>query len=176
MDWITDVCRFYQLTVALEKLGKAREPPILRHEAEELRNNYGSHGCAFLDHLALMCDSDKDGSTVTAIGLGDPKGKPILWVACNDDIQTGKVVEFLSGVMKKLKDIHMASKRGLDNDLERLQVGFIEDCLKFVEKRLSKEISKLRAAIKSFREKNNGSIIQLILQAFFHMLTAYKTL
>ncbi|RYO03997.1 hypothetical protein AA0121_g12909 [Alternaria tenuissima] len=98
--------RFFEPLVLLYTLGPTRrdhvhfatpsQESIARLPLLDLRR-------IFLSELAYMCDYDKGGETVTAIGLQSTPQKHIFWIASNAGPKT-KMIEFLRLLLTQVVD------------------------------------------------------------------------
>ncbi|EMD66388.1 hypothetical protein COCSADRAFT_169339 [Bipolaris sorokiniana ND90Pr] len=104
--------RFYEPLVLLYTLGRTRgdhvraatpsQKDIAHLPLLDIRR-------MFLNDLAYMCDYDKGGETVTAIGLQSTPQKHIFWVASNTGSKA-KTIEFVRSILAQIIHISAASK------------------------------------------------------------------
>lgn len=138
--------RFYEPLGLLFALGKARGErpnktlPSLKQvdslSAQELRRQ-------FLYELAFLCDHEKGGDTVTAIGLGETPQGCVFWVAANECPQK-LIVPFLAGLLKLLEARGRGDGELLAGDIFTLSVMFAHTRIKTYAKFLLSDLNKLR--------------------------------
>lgn len=136
--------RFYEPLVLLETLGTTRgerTTPISNQEdlsllaIKDLRRR-------FLTELAYVCDYDKGGDTVTAIGLeATPQGY-VFWVAANT-CPVKKVIPFLRSLLLDLKGIAANS-----SELETHISDLAKTCIEFARLRIKKYLQLIRKLIR----------------------------
>jgi hypothetical protein len=138
------------------QLSRFYEPLILLHTLGSTR---GEHTCAalpiqddvshrptkdvrrkFLTELAYMCDYDKGGDTVTAIGLESTPQRCVFWVASNS-CPKGKIVPFLESLLASLK--HKSATTATQGSEE-----IAEECIKFATPRVKKYKSHLNPLLR----------------------------
>ena len=98
----------------------------------------------FLNELAFLCDHEKGGDTVTAIGLGQTPQGHVFWVAANECPQR-LIVPFLSKLLMILMEAH--GKRDgqlLTEDIFRISVRFAHARIKTYARFLSSDLERLR--------------------------------
>jgi hypothetical protein len=89
-----------------------------------------------------MCDYDKGGDTVTAIGLElRPQGH-IFWVASNT-CQTSKTVPFLESLLARMQQVSTTTSI-IPEEVDDLAV----ECIKFATPRIKKYKSHLRPLLR----------------------------
>ena len=138
--------RFYEPLGLLFALGKARGErtyktlPSLKLvdslSTQELRRE-------FLYELAFLCDHEKGGDTVTAIGLGQTPQGYIFWVAANE-CPRRLIVPFLGGLLKILEAGGGGDGEILAGDIFTLSVMFAHTRIKTYARFLLKDLNKLR--------------------------------
>jgi hypothetical protein len=136
--------RFYEPLVLLYTLGRTRGErpravmPPQDHFAylplTDLRR-------AFLNDLAYMCDYDKGGETVTAIGVQSTPQKHIFWVASNAGSKT-KIIDFLRSLLTQLMDVSAAP------DVAKLAAELALQCITFATPRIKKYRSHLKPLLR----------------------------
>ena len=95
----------------------------------------------FPNELAYMCNFDKGGETVTAVGLQYTLQWHIFWVASNAGSKA-KVVEFLNSLLIKI--LH----RRTDPNVPLLVAEVASQCISFAAPRVKKYRSHLRPLIR----------------------------
>jgi hypothetical protein len=130
--------RFYEPLVLLYTLGSTRgehtyatlsmEQGLSQLPLEDVRRR-------FLNELAYMCDYDKGGDTVTAIGLESTPQSYVFWVASNSGPER-KIVPFL-------KTLLLAIKRASATP-EEIAV----QCISFAAARIKKYMSHLKPLLR----------------------------
>jgi hypothetical protein len=93
-------------------------------------------GRMFLSDLAYMCDYDKGGETVTAIGLQSTPQKHIFWVASNVGSKT-KTIDFLPSLLTQI--VHISATPDTANHAE-----LASQCVAFATPRIRKYLSHLK--------------------------------
>jgi hypothetical protein len=152
--------RFYEPLGLLFALGKARGErthktlPSLEHvdswPAQEVKRQ-------FLDELAFLCDYEKGGDTVTAIGLGETPQGYIFWVAANKCPET-LIVPFLERLLSTLKETYGNSDgQQVFEDIFRVGVQFAHARIKTYAKFLLSDLNKLM----EFSACQNAAICEL---------------
>ena len=136
--------RFYEPLVLLYTLGRTRGehvraviPPrdhIAHLPLIDLRR-------IFLNNLAYMCDYDKGGETVTAIGLQSTPQKHIFWVASNAGSKT-KIITFLRSLLTQI--IHASAAP----DAAKLVIELASQCITFATPRIKKYRSHLNPLLR----------------------------
>ncbi|OAL42582.1 hypothetical protein IQ07DRAFT_669315 [Pyrenochaeta sp. DS3sAY3a] len=133
------LCRFYEPLVLLYTLGSTREERMC---AAMPSRDYLAHlplkdlRRIFLSELAYVCDYDKGGETVAALGLQTTPQGHIFWVASNTGSGT-KVIPFLNSLLTKLTHISTASNTA--DVLEEV----VSQCIRFATPRIKKYRSHL---------------------------------
>jgi hypothetical protein len=93
---------------------------------------------AFLNELSYVCDYDKGGDTVTAIGVEETPQGYVFWVSANTCPEK-KAVGFLRSILCTLKSI--AADQSEDdtrmNDLAK-------ECIRFAAPRIKKYLTLIR--------------------------------
>jgi hypothetical protein len=133
--------RFYEPLVLLYTLGSTRgehtsavlsaQENISQLPLQELRRS-------FLSELAYICDFDKGGDTVTAIGLESNPQKYVLWVASNS-CPRKKIVPFLESLLAKLRDTSAAAAPITPDGANNIAM----ECIGFATPRIKKYRSLL---------------------------------
>lgn len=137
--------RFYEPLVLLYTLGSTRGehtrsvPFDATNSAhlplKDLKRN-------FLSDLVYMCDYDKGGDTVTAIGLEFKPQGHIFWVASNKCPET-KIVPFLKSLLIRIRQVAAASIP-VPEQVEELAAK----CINFATPRIKKYKSLLRPLLR----------------------------
>ncbi|KAF2789679.1 hypothetical protein K505DRAFT_252814 [Melanomma pulvis-pyrius CBS 109.77] len=141
--------RFYEPLILLYTLGSTRGehtcavPPqedIAHLPIKTLRRR-------FLSELAYMCDFDKGGETVTAIGLESTPQRYIFWVASNS-CPRKKIVPFLESLLAELRDSSAAVDLATPGEAFRIA----SQCIAFATPRIKKYRSHLRPLLQRCQE------------------------
>ncbi|CEJ81818.1 hypothetical protein VHEMI01928 [[Torrubiella] hemipterigena] len=126
--------RFCEVLFLLKGLGPIRGPhtrvPPPRNEAHGRQRD-------FFRNLALVCDGQKGGSTVTAIGLAKKDGKLCIYAAANDD---STAIDFLRLCVRFFSKF-MAADVQRQHTLQRM---FIEMCVQHATPRIQSYTTNLR--------------------------------
>ncbi|OJD14661.1 hypothetical protein AJ78_05014 [Emergomyces pasteurianus Ep9510] len=117
--------RFYEPLVLLHTLGPTRGAHTSPVPLSPRRS--------FLNELAYVCDYDKGGDTVTAIGLESTPQGCTFWVASNTWAAAKMIVPFLNILLQTLKFIANSPVSG-DRDSGRI----VELCVAFGARRIKK--------------------------------------
>lgn len=135
--------RFYEPIILLHTLGSTRrehtstalpfQDDVSHLPTKDLRRK-------FLTELAYMCDYDKGGDTVTAIGLESTPQRCIFWVASNS-CPKGKILPFLESLLASLK--HNSATTAAQGSEE-----IAEQCIKFATPRVKKYKSHLNPLLR----------------------------
>jgi hypothetical protein len=131
------------------QLSRFYEPLVLLHTLGRTR---GKHSCAtlsahknvchlplkevrrkFLNELAYMCDYDKGGDTVTAIGLESTPQRYVFWVASNS-CPKRKIIPFLVSLLATLKHTLGATGKQSTQSAEEMAIR----CVGFATPRVKK--------------------------------------
>ncbi|KKZ60941.1 hypothetical protein EMCG_04414 [[Emmonsia] crescens] len=174
--------RFYEPLVLLHTLGPTRGThtnPLSLSPTD----NSTVRGCRrnFLNELAYVCDYDKGGDTVTAIGLESTPQGSTFWVASNTS-PAAKIIPFLKVLLQTLERIANApapSERDAE-DVAKLCVAFggrrikkyrslfareLEGCRKYIE--ANKEtLGCLELWLPEFCNSNPNDLVSLCQLAF----------
>lgn len=97
----------------------------------------------FLTELAYVCDYEKGGDTVTAIGLQNTPQGCVFWIAANT-CPTKRVVPFLKSLLQKLQAISR-DPSVLGDDAE---YALSDYCIHFATKRIKAYRSLLRRQLR----------------------------
>jgi hypothetical protein len=135
-------CRFFEPLILLETLGKTRGQSSLR--SQDYRPSR-----RLLDSLAYICDREKGGATTSAIALEDQEKCYCFKFACNDTSKADSTVKFLIRTLEEAKSIVKGKQDQGSDEVD----AFIENCVNFSRKRITKERKLLLRAIKSCEEK-----------------------
>lgn len=142
--------RFYEPLVLLYTLGSERadRPP------ENPRMNMSSISTedarrTFLKALAYVCDYDKGGDTVTAIGLEQTPEANVFWVASNKD-PTNKIVPFLKKLLTKLTS-SSTNEKTLE-DIVRMCTGFATPRIRKYKSLITRELKKAGTRLTTLNE------------------------
>jgi len=139
--------RFYEPLGLLFALGKARGEHTRKTSpsSEQIDSLTASQlKRKFLDELAFLCDHEKGGDTVTAIGLEQTPQSHIYWVAANKCPQ-GLIVPFLEKLLATLREWHEHEDvQRLSADIFRLSVTFSHAKIKTYSKYLLSSFEKLK--------------------------------
>ena len=138
--------RFYEPLVLLYTLGSTRGehtaaalPPdenICELPLKELRRR-------FLSELAYVCDYDKGGDTVTAIGLESTPQRYVFWVGANTSPEK-RIVPFLEALLAKLRGISTAATSKASEEVDNIAI----ECIKFGTLRINKYRQHLKPLLK----------------------------
>lgn len=138
--------RFYEPLVLLYTLGSTRgehtaaalspDENICELPLEELRRR-------FLSELAYVCDYDKGGDTVTAIGLESTPQRYVFWVGANTNPQK-RIVPFLETLLAKLRDTSTAATSKAPEEADNIAI----ECIKFGTPRINKYKQHLNLLLK----------------------------
>ncbi|OAX85471.1 hypothetical protein ACJ72_00150 [Emergomyces africanus] len=163
----TEISRRYP-TKYQRLLRRFYEPLVLLHTLGPTR---GSHTSpvplsprrSFLNELAYVCDYEKGGDTVTAIGLESTPQSSTFWVASNTP-PAAKIVPFLNTLLQTLKLI-------ANSPSERDSGGVVELCVAFGARRIKKyrslftrDLEGCRNHLKTYKE--TLSDLELWLEGF----------
>jgi hypothetical protein len=136
--------RFYEPLVLLYTLGQTRGEHVraVSHTRENLAHlPLTELRRTFLNELAYMCDYDKGGKTVTALGLQFTPQKHIFWVASNTG-STTKIIDFLHSLLTQI--MHVSAT---PNTAE-FTADLAYRCVNFAAPRIKKYRSHLRPLIR----------------------------
>jgi hypothetical protein len=103
--------RFYEPLVLLYTLGRTRGErtcPTMTPREDLAHLPLTDLRRMFLDELAYMCDYDKGGETVTALGLEFTPERCIFWVATNAGAKA-KIIDFLVSLLTKIMQVSAVS-------------------------------------------------------------------
>ncbi|KLJ10751.1 hypothetical protein EMPG_13894 [Blastomyces silverae] len=125
--------RFYEPLVLLHTLGSTRGIHTKPQSSSPLDDS-SVRDCrrSFLNELAYVCDYDKGGDTVTAIGLESTPQGSTFWVASNTS-PAAKIIPFLKTLLQTLERI-VNAKAPSQGDKE----GIAKLCISFASKRIKK--------------------------------------
>jgi hypothetical protein len=136
--------RFFEALVLLYTLGRTRGdrpcatmPPredLVHLPLKDLRR-------IFLNELAYMCDYDKGGETVTALGWEFTPERYIFWVGSNAGSKT-KTIDFLVSLLTKI--IHISTT----SSLVEIKAEVASLCIGFATMRIRKYRSHLRPLLR----------------------------
>ena len=101
----------------------------------------------FLRNLAYICDFDKGGDTCTAIGLQESGTRYSFWIASNEN--SGKITGFLRDALELLRNVNDLS----ETELPQKKAEFVNFCVVFAKRRITKEKSCLIKAVKTCQQK-----------------------
>lgn len=136
--------RFYEPLVLLYTLERTRGEPAKPWRPSRKHLSYlplTDLRRIFLNELAYVCDYDKGGETVTAIGLQCTPEKQIIWAATNSGPRA-KVIEFLNSLLTQLmRTATHAESNSLETDLA-------SQCINFATQRVKKYRSLLRPLLR----------------------------
>lgn len=142
--------RFYEPLVLLYTLGSTRgehtaaalspDENICELPLKELRRR-------FLNELAYVCDYNKGGDTVTAIGLESTPQRYVFWVGANTSPQK-KIVPFLEALLAKLRGISSAATSKVQEEADNIAI----ECIKFGTLRINKYRQLLKPLLKKCQE------------------------
>ncbi|KAH8622021.1 hypothetical protein IG631_23416 [Alternaria alternata] len=136
--------RFFEPLVLLYTLGPTRRDHV--HFATPSRESIARLPLLdlrriFLSELAYMCDYDKGGETVTAIGLQSTPQKHIFWIASNAGPKT-KMIEFLRLLLTQVVD----ASTSLDTADHAARLAL--QCIAFATPRIRKYRSHLESLLR----------------------------
>ncbi|KAI1329733.1 hypothetical protein F5Y16DRAFT_417331 [Xylariaceae sp. FL0255] len=120
--------RFYEQLILLNSLGQTRGSHSSPPEPKTLYR--------VLNNLSYICDSEKEGNSVTAIGLEDGPTSYVFWAGSNNASKGRSNVKFLNEVLSDIRTITV------------LKEAFVAKCLKHAYKRVKKEAKLLQKEIK----------------------------
>ncbi|OAT13011.1 hypothetical protein BDBG_08286 [Blastomyces gilchristii SLH14081] len=150
--------RFYEPLVLLHTLGSTRgihtkPEPSLPLDSSSVRD------CrrGFLNELAYVCDYDKGGDTVTAIGLESTPQGSTFWVASNTS-PAAKVIPFLKVLLQTLERIANvnAPSQGDKEDIAKLCIYFGSKRIKKYRSIFSRELEGCTKYIETNKETLGG--------------------
>src|SRR5690242_50723 len=95
----------------------------------------------FLSELAYVCDYDKGGETVTALGVQHTPQRHIFWVASNAG-SNSKVIGFLDSLLSKI--VHS----GAAPNMPQLAAEVTSQCILFAAPRIRKYRSHLKPLLR----------------------------
>jgi hypothetical protein len=154
--------RFYEPLVLLYTLGSTRgehtcDAFLIQENTSLLPMNILRR--KFLSELAYMCDFDKGGDTVTAIGLESTPQRHVFWVASNT-CPRKKIVPFLESLLAELRDLSNTVGPGLPEEALRIA----SRCIHFATPRIKKYRSHLNPLLRKCQRylaqtEGNGSKI-----------------
>lgn len=142
--------RFYEPLVLLYTLGSTRgehtaaalspDENICELPLKELRRR-------FLNELAYVCDYNKGGDTVTAIGLESTPQRYVFWVGANTSPQK-RIVPFLEALLAKLRGVSSAATSKVQEEADNIAI----ECIKFGTLRINKYRQLLKPLLKKCHE------------------------
>jgi hypothetical protein len=138
--------RFYEPLVLLYTLGSTRGEhtcdafPIQENTSHLPMNVLRRK---FLSEMAYMCDFDKGGDTVTAIGLESTPQRHVFWVASNT-CPRKKIVPFLESLLTELRDLSTTVGPVLPGEALRIA----SYCIRFATPRIKKYRSHLNPLLR----------------------------
>ncbi|PGG96424.1 hypothetical protein GX51_07830 [Blastomyces parvus] len=158
--------RFYEPLVLLHTLGSTRgihtNPVPLSH-----LDNSSARDCrrSFLNELAYVCDYDKGGDTVTAIGLESTPQGSNFWVASNTS-PAPKIIPFLKILLQTLERIANAKAptQGDKEDIAKLCISFGSRRIKKYRSLFSRELEGCAKYLEANKESLDG--LELWLRVF----------
>ncbi|EDN05919.1 predicted protein [Histoplasma mississippiense (nom. inval.)] len=158
--------RFYEPLVLLHTLGSTRGVHTNRLPVSPSDNSLVKD-CrrSFLNELAYVCDYEKGGDTVTAIGLESTPQGCTFWVASNTS-PTAKIIPFLKLLLQTLERIanSTAPGQGDKEDIAKLCISFGSRRIKKYRSLFSRELAGCRKFIAANKEALGG--LELWLQRF----------
>jgi hypothetical protein len=133
--------RFYEPLVLLYTLGQTRGERLLTEDrtnsllllTRDIRRRY-------LSDLAYICDYEKGGETVTAIGLERTPEHHIFWIAANSSPAT-KIAPFLRDLLSRLASVASAPATAIDKEIEAIA----KICIKFGTPRINTYLGFIRS-------------------------------
>lgn len=132
--------RFYEPLVLLYTLGRTRGDHV-RHVVHSQKDSANlpllDIRRMFLSDLAYMCDYDKGGETVAAIGLQSTPQRHIFWIASNSGPKT-KTIEFVRLILTKIVRVPAAPKAA------QFATELALECIAFAAPRIKKYRSHLK--------------------------------
>ena len=139
--------RFYEPLVLLHTLGSTRgehtsttssiQENVSHMSLKDLRRQ-------FLKEVAYMCDYDKGGETVTAIGLESTPQRCVFWVASNS-CPKRKIVPFLESLLGTLKYASTATALHKSQTADSIAL----QCISFSTPRVKKYRSLLNPLLRT---------------------------
>lgn len=146
--------RFYEPLVLLHTLGSTRGVHTNRLPVSPSDNSLVKD-CrrSFLNELAYVCDYEKGGDTVTAIGLESTPQGCTFWVASNTS-PTAKIIPFLKLLLQTLERIanSTAPGQGDKEDIAKLCISFGSRRIKKYRSLFSRELAGCRKFIAANKE------------------------
>lgn len=146
--------RFYEPLVLLHTLGSTRgghtnRLPVSPSDSSLVQDCRRS----FLNELAYVCDYEKGGDTVTAIGLESTPQGCTFWVASNTS-PTAKIIPFLKLLLQTLERIanSKAPEQGDKEDIAKLCISFGSRRIKKYRSLFSRELAGCRKFIAANKE------------------------
>ncbi|RDI85546.1 hypothetical protein Vi05172_g4462 [Venturia inaequalis] len=136
--------RFYEPLILLHTLGNVRGEsdscePSRRSSFSGLSSK--DRRRQFLDALAFVCDYERGGDSVAAIGLESTPQCHVFWVAANT-CPKKKMVPFVRSLLEELKSMGMNRI-----SIEQSTVLIAKQCLRFGERRIKGTIQMLQKQI-----------------------------
>lgn len=99
---------FYEAFIFLHSLGAIQGPRLARNDDVDIGDEDSAARKArrdYIKNLALLCDYDKGGPTVTAIAIQKMLQNLVYWVASNGGT-TNRIAKFLREVLDMLSEMH----------------------------------------------------------------------
>lgn len=140
--------RFYEPLILLHTLGEVRggaesSEPSRRSSSSALSSR--DRRRQFLDALTFVCDYEKGGDTVAAIGLESTPQCHTFWIAANT-CPKKKMVSFVQSLLENFKRMDFL-QLGLDEGTTLVA----KQCLRFGEKRIKATFQLLQKQIEKCR-------------------------
>ena len=144
--------RFYEPLILLSVFDPTRgardgDPPTepdLRDERKLWRD--------FLDSLALVCDSEKGGDTVTAVAAEQVVGDPLFWLASNSNARL-KARDHLLWIFGRLNKL-CGARADIQDDV---RAEITTRCIQFSAKRVKAYASWLVKSVRKVKQSLAGS-------------------
>ncbi|KAK7187453.1 uncharacterized protein CC84DRAFT_1170362 [Paraphaeosphaeria sporulosa] len=138
--------RFFEPLVLLHTLGSTRGEHTrdITYNGTEISCLSRKHLIRrFLCDLAYMCDYDKGGDTVTAIGLESRPHGNVFWVASNTN-PSAKIIPFLNTLLVQLRNVSIEAPMIAPEEVQDLATM----CITFATPRIKKYKSHLRPLLR----------------------------
>lgn len=136
--------RFYEPLVLLYTLGRTRADhvrAVMPSQKDIAHLPLVDIRRMFLSDLAYMCDYDKGGETVTAIGLQSTPQRHIFWIASNVGSKT-KTIDFIRSILAQIVHVSAAS------NATQLATELASQCIAFATPRIKKYRSLLKPLLR----------------------------
>lgn len=147
------LCRFYEPLILLRALGQTRGTHT---SAPQDASPTQSKRRRLLRNLSYLCDYEKGGETISAIGLEENEQCFVFWVASNSTGSRDKIVQFLKSCLAEIQRIFK-----LENEQRNAaEMKFILTCINFAVRRVKKEHSLLLRAVKKCEQYLDNTLAE----------------